>query len=105
MKNDKAIKNYNKALELNKDYASAYNNLATQYDDFGEYPIAIKNYSQALKCNPEHLNAQNNLIRILNFYKTDQSEDSSIIKANNKIQEVHSEIFLLKSISFLNSFD
>ena len=86
--NDKAIENYKKALELNKDYASAYNNLATQYDDFGEYPIAIKNYTQALRCNPEHLNAQNNLIRILNFYKADQSEDNSIIKANNKIHPI-----------------
>ena len=97
--NDKAIENYKKALELNKDYASAYNNLATQYDDFGEYPIAIKNYTQALRCNPEHLNAQNNLIRILNFYKTDQHEDNSIIKANNKIQEVSSKILSFDEIN------
>ena len=102
--NDKAIENYKKALELNKDYASAYNNLATQYDDFGEYPIAIKNYTQALRCNPEHLNAQNNLIRILNFYKADEHEDNSIIKANNKIQEVRSNIkkFLINTILFQN---
>ena len=100
--NDKAIENYKKALELNKDYASAYNNLATQYDDFGEYPIAIKNYTQALRCNPEHLNAQNNLIRILNFYKADQHEDNSIIKANNKIQEVRSKILTLNEINNSN---
>ena len=100
--NDKAIENYKKALELNKDYASAYNNLATQYDDFGEYPIAIKNYTQALRCNPEHLNAQNNLIRILNFYKTDQHEDNSIIKANNKIQEVRSKILTFNEINTSN---
>ena len=98
----KAIENYKKAIKLNKDYASAYNNLATQYDDFGEYPIAIKNYTQALRCDPEHLNAQNNLIRILNFYKTDQSEDNSIIKANNKIQEVRSKVFTLNEINTPN---
>ncbi len=97
--NDKAIENYKKALELNKDYASAYNNLATQYDDFGEYSIAIKNYTQALRCNPEHLNAQNNLIRILNFYKADQSEDNPIIRANNKIQEVNSKILTFNEIN------
>ncbi len=97
--NDKAIENYKKALELNKDYASAYNNLATQYDDFGKYSIAIKNYTQALRCNPEHLNAQNNLIRILNFYKADQSEDNSIIRANNKIQEVNSKILTFNEIN------
>ena len=98
----KAIENYKKAIKLNKDYASAYNNLATQYDDFGEYSIAIKNYTKALKCNPEHLNAQNNLIRSLNFYKADQSEDNSIIKANNKIQGVHPKILSFKEISTPN---
>ena len=95
----KAIENYKKAIKLNKDYASAYNNLATQYDDFGEYSIAIKNYTKALKCNPEHLNAQNNLIRLLNFYKTDQSEDNSIIKANNEIQRVYPNIHSFKEIN------
>ena len=99
---NKAIENYKKAIKLNKDYASAYNNLATQYDDFGEYSIAIKNYTKALKCNPEHLNAQNNLIRSLNFYKADQSEDNSIIKANNKIQGVHPKILSFKEISTPN---
>ena len=99
---DKAIENYKKAIELKKDYASAYNNLATQYDDFGEYSIAIQNYTKALKCNPEHLNAQNNLIRLLNFYKTDQSEDNSIIKANNKIQRVYPNIHSFKEINTPN---
>ena len=99
---DKAIENYKKAIELKKDYASAYNNLATQYDDFGEYSIAIQNYTKALKCNPEHLNAQNNLIRLLNFYKTDQSEDNSIIKANNKIQRVYPNIHSFKDINTPN---
>ena len=98
----KAIENYKKAIKLNKDYASAYNNLATQYDDFGEYSIAIKNYTKALKCNPEHLNAQNNLIRSLNFYKADQSEDNSIIKANNKIQESRSKILTINEINTPN---
>ena len=100
--NSKAIENYKKAIELNKDYASAYNNLATQHDDFGEYSIAIINYTKALKCNPEHLNAQNNLIRLLNFYKADQSENNSIIKANNKIQRVHPKILSFDEISTPN---
>ncbi len=96
--NDKAIESYKKAIELNKNYASAYNNLATQYDDYGKYSVAINYYIKALKCNPEHFNAQNNLIRILNFYKTDQLENNSIIKANNKIQEIHSKILTSNEI-------
>ena len=96
--NDKAIESYKKAIELNKNYASAYNNLATQYDDYGKYSVAINYYIKALKCNPEHFNAQNNLIRILNFYKTDQLENNSIMKANNKIQEIHSKILTSNEI-------
>ena len=96
--NDKAIESYKKAIELNKNYASAYNNLATEYDDYGKYSLAINYYSKALKCNPEHFNAQNNLIRVLNFYKTDQLENNSIIKANNKIQEIHSKILTSNEI-------
>ena len=90
--NEKAIENFKKAIKLNKSYASAYNNLATQYDDFGKYSYAVKYYSLALKYNPEHVNAQSNLIRILNFYKAEELENNSIIKANNKIQEVKSKI-------------
>ena len=45
---------------------------------------------------------QNNLIRSLNFYKADQSEDNSIIKANNKIQGVHPKILSFKEISTPN---
>ncbi len=90
---DKAIENYKKAIELNKDYANAYNNLATQYDDFGKYSLAIKYYTEALKCNPEHFNAQNNLINLLNFYQTDQFEENPIIKTNNQIQRMKSQIF------------
>jgi len=97
--NKKAIENYKKAIELNNNYASAYNNLAAQYDDFGEYSVAVKYYAQALKCNPEYINAQNNLIRILNFYKTDHSENNSIIKVNNKIQKVSSKILSSKKIN------
>ena len=90
--NEKAVENFKKAIKLNNNYASAYNNLATQYDDFGKYSDAVKYYSLALKYNPEHLNAQSNLIRILNFYKADGSENNFIIKANNKIQGVQSKI-------------
>ena len=95
---EKAIENYKKAIELNENYASAYNNLATQYDDLGKYSVAIKYYVKALKCNPNHLNAQNNLIQMLNYYKTDKTEENSIIKTNNLIQELHSEILTSNEI-------
>ena len=90
---DKAITCYNKAINLNKNYSNAYNNLATYYDDFGKYNEAIKNYDKALKSNPEHLNAKNNLIHLLNYYKTNKTEDNPILKANNEIQDINLNIF------------
>ena len=56
------IENYNKAIEIKKDYSNAYNNLATHYDDLGKYDwksCAVN----ALKFNSDHLQAKNNLIQ------------------------------------------
>ena len=90
------IEERRKKLEQLRDKGDAYgnsfkpkNNAKDLHDDYGKYSVAINYYIKALKCNPEHFNAQNNLIRILYFYKTDQLENNSIIKAINKIQEIH----------------
>ena len=73
-KEDKAIENYNKAIEIKKDYSNAYNNLATHYDDLGKYDPAVKNYVNALKFNSDHLQAQNNLIHLMNFFNPKNDE-------------------------------
>ena len=97
--NDKAIENYTKAIKIKKDYSNGYNNLASLYDDLGNYTEAAKNYISALEFNPEHLNAQNNLIHLLNFFNTKKSDNNSILKANDEIKNIKTDISILENIT------
>jgi tetratricopeptide (TPR) repeat protein len=49
---DKAIANYNKAIELNPRYAEAYKNCGNAYLIKGWWGKAIDNYTQAIEINP-----------------------------------------------------
>lgn len=64
---DKAIENYNRAIEL-KRTADAYNHRGVAYFDKGEYAQAIKDYTEALKIRPNLADAINN--RAWTYYKT-----------------------------------
>ena len=60
-KNEDAISDYTKAIEINPLYAHAYNNRGTCYyqhflgillDDLGRKEDAIKDYTKAIEINP-----------------------------------------------------
>jgi tetratricopeptide (TPR) repeat protein len=53
----KAIYDYNIALQLNPNLASAYNNRANYYASRGELGAALTDYDQALDLNPRHVRA------------------------------------------------
>ena len=57
---DRAIKDYNKAIKLNPDYAIAYYNRGNAYQSKGEIDRAIKDYNKAIKLNPDNTSAYNN---------------------------------------------
>jgi len=101
----KAFENYTTAIQLKKDYANGYNNLASHHDDNGQYNDAVKNYNYALKFNPKHLNAQNNLIHLLNFFKPKKTDNNSIIKANDEIKNIKTDISIQKNISDIDLFE
>ncbi len=50
-KYNRAISDYNKALELNPKFAEAYYNRGLAYKSKGEYDRAITNYDKALDAN------------------------------------------------------
>ncbi|MEB3180525.1 MAG: tetratricopeptide repeat protein [Nostocaceae cyanobacterium] len=54
---DKALSDYNTALQINPNLASAYNNRANYYAASGELAAAIADYDQALDLNPSHVRA------------------------------------------------
>ncbi len=50
---ENAIKEYNRALEINPKYAEAYYNRGDAYDDMGDKERAIADYNRALEINPK----------------------------------------------------
>ena len=102
---EKAVKNYNRAIQIKKDYSNAYNNLASHYDDIGKYNDAVKNYVNALEFDPKHMNAQNNLIHLINFFDPKKFKNNSIIKANNEIKNINKTVSVYKNISNKSLFD
>lgn len=64
---DKAIENYNRALQL-KRTADAYNHRGIAYFDKGNYAEAITNYTEALKLRPSLAEAVNN--RAWTYFKS-----------------------------------
>jgi tetratricopeptide (TPR) repeat protein len=57
---EKAIEDYNKAIELNPKYAVAYNNRGFAYHELKQYEKAIEDFSKAIEHNPKDAEAYNN---------------------------------------------
>ena len=55
-----AIEDFDRAVQLNPQYAEAYNNRGNTYFVLGNQQEAMKNYNQALKLNPELASAYYN---------------------------------------------
>jgi superkiller protein 3 len=89
---DKAIEYYNKAIELNPDYAVAYYNLGNVYNNKGDYGKAIEYYNKAIEyynkaieLNPDSVDAYNNLGIAYNI----KSDDDKAIEYYNKAIELN----------------
>jgi tetratricopeptide (TPR) repeat protein len=54
------IQDYNKAIELNPDFADAYNNRGIAKYDLGDYRGAIQDYNKAIELNPDFADAYYN---------------------------------------------
>ena len=57
---EKAIEDYNKAIELNPKYAMAYNNRGNAYREIKQHERAIEEYNKAIELNPNLAMAYNN---------------------------------------------
>ena len=58
---ENAIEYYTRAIELNPEYADAYNNRGNAYRNLKEYEKAISDYNRAIELNPEDADAYENL--------------------------------------------
>ncbi len=57
---DRAISDFNKAIEINPRYADAYYNRGVAYGEKGEYDKAIADYTKAIEIIPKYAWAYNN---------------------------------------------
>jgi spermidine synthase len=55
-----AIINFSKAIELNPNYAMAYNNRGYAYNRLGHYQLAIKDFNKVISLKSDYANAYNN---------------------------------------------
>jgi len=58
---NEALNAYDKAIELNPDNASFYNNRGLAYDNLDKNDLAIADYKKAIELNPKYGDAFNNL--------------------------------------------
>lgn len=66
-----AINAYQRAISLDPDYAEAYYNLATAYEDLRNYDQAIAAYQQAIEYNDQAIFIYNNLARLYVLSRAD----------------------------------
>ena len=59
-KHEKAIEDYNKAIELSPEYATAYNNRGAAYYELNKHEEAIEDYNKAIELNPDGAGAYTN---------------------------------------------
>ncbi|WP_043997703.1 tetratricopeptide repeat protein, partial [Microcystis aeruginosa] len=59
-KYDLALSDYNKAIEINPNYAEAYYNRGNLYSDLQKYDLALSDYSKVIDINPNLAQAYNN---------------------------------------------
>lgn len=56
----RAIEDFDRAIEINRDYAAAYYNRGRTYDSLGKHARAIEDYDRALEIDPDFADAYQN---------------------------------------------
>lgn len=65
---DDAITSYSEAIEMNPEYAEAYNNRAYTYMRMRDYPKALTDLDKAIDIRPRYIHARMNRGDIYNYY-------------------------------------
>jgi len=65
---NRAIADYSRAIDLNPDYAAAFNNRAYTYMTMQDYAMALPDLDRAIDLRPNYVNALLNRGDIYNFY-------------------------------------
>ena len=60
-----SIEGFDKAIELDPDYAAAYHNRGISYSDLGQYQRSIEDYDKAIELDPDYAEARTHRQRAL----------------------------------------
>ncbi len=94
-KYDFALKNYQKSVELNKEFPEGFNNLANIYKELKNIKNSITFFKKAIELNPNYINALYNLGVV--YFEIDKYEESSAYF--KKVLEINP-----KHLATLNNF-
>ena len=83
---EQSINCYQKTIEINPNFSSAYLNLGVIFEELGELQKAKGYYEKALKLMPSSINAQAN---ISNIYITQLNNLERAITESRKTLEIH----------------
>ncbi len=90
---EEALKSYEKAVGINREYHEAWNNMGIAYDELGQYEETIRCYEQALEIKDDFYDAHGSLGWI--YYKTGQYEKS--IEASLKGLSINPDAIWIRS--------
>jgi serine/threonine protein kinase/tetratricopeptide (TPR) repeat protein len=77
----KALKSYERAVNLNPGYAVAHYNLASAYEDVEAFEEALTEYQTAMRADPKFYFAHNNLARLYLLRRKDHASALNILNA------------------------
>lgn len=98
---EEQIRLYTKAIELDSDFAFAYNNRGNSYANLKQYKRAIEDYDQAIKLNPELAGALNNrgasYDKLKQYERAIEDHDQAI-----KLKPEDAVIYINRGVSYAN---
>ncbi len=83
---------FKNSIKENPNFNLAHNNLGISYLELGKYEKATKHFVHALELNKKDLNAKKNLINILNLTRPKNKDEHPLIKINDKITKIKSDL-------------
>ncbi|KJU87414.1 conserved hypothetical protein, membrane [Candidatus Magnetobacterium bavaricum] len=92
---EKALIQYQRAIELNPKDSEAYYNMGNVYQKQGDLDAAIKKYQTALKLNPDYFEAHNNLGNILfkqGQYQEAMEQYQEVIRLKPDYADAHNNL-------------
>ena len=105
---DQCIKNFEKALMLNKNFAEAHFNIGLAYYDIGELEKSFQSFLEAINLKKNYKKPRDAIIQVLTFFKSSSSKKDIFSITNNKLQELSYNIDFqttIKDEKIINFYD